>query len=78
MSIVPVSCKLCGGHVDMEASEPCDDYPGNAFANWDASIWCRSCHTSLPGGRPRYKTRDEAKFAAIEKWNKLHAKEAQS
>ena len=61
----PKGC-FCGGSVEIELYEPCDDYPGNGIFSWDALIECSFCKARPPFMQRRYKTKEEAETAAID------------
>jgi len=65
---------FCGNTADIDSSEPCDDYAGSLYENWDSNVRCGYCRASSPELPKRYSTKEESEANAILLWNKLITK----
>jgi hypothetical protein len=65
---------FCGNTPDVDSYEPCDDYPGSLYENWDSNVRCGYCRASSEELPKRYSTKEESEANAILLWNKFITK----
>jgi hypothetical protein len=61
---------FCGELPEIESCEPCDDHPGNQFANWSTTVRCLHCKSHITPA-VRFETKSRSIDNAIHAWNQM-------